>query len=270
MTTNLGNALANKANGQAPAAAPATSSLKGILASPAMKKKMDEILGQRAAQFAASIITLVGNDKYLQECVPMTVVQSAMTAAILDLPIDKNLGYAWVVPYKNNGVKEAQFQIGWKGLVQLALRTAQYRAINAIPVYEGQFVSWDPLSEKLVLDFEAKKSEVVTHYVGYFELINGFKKTTLWTRDGIITHARKYSKSYSYSSSAWQDKDKFDAMALKTVVRNMLSKWGILSIEMQKAFVEDDEETKLDNGDEPSVEYVDVDYEVVGQGDSNE
>ncbi|WP_201009054.1 recombinase RecT [Paenibacillus glycanilyticus] len=261
----LNNALASRAaGGQAPAAAP-TASVKAILASPAMKKKMDEILGQRAAQFAASIITLVGNDNYLQKCEPMSVVQSAMTAAILDLPVDKNLGYAWVVPYKN----VASFQIGWKGLVQLALRTAQYRAINAIPVYEGQFKSWNPLSERLEVDFEAKKSEVVTHYVGYFELNNGFKKTVLWTRDGIIAHAKKYSKSYSYSSSAWQDPDKFDGMALKTVVRNMLSKWGILSIEMQRAFTED-EDTKLENGQEPGVEYVDVDYEVVGEGGSNE
>lgn len=266
MATNqrdLGSALTNRAaGGQTPATStPAALGVKGVLASPTMKKKMDEILGKRAAQFAASIVSLVGNDSYLQKCEPMSVVQSAMTAAILDLPIDKNLGYAWVVPYKN----VASFQIGWKGLVQLALRTAQYRSINAIPIYEGQFKSWNPLTEKLELDFESRQSEVVTHYVGYFELINGFKKTVLWSRDGIIVHAKKYSKSYSYSSSAWQDAEKFDAMALKTVIRNMLSKWGILSIEMQRAFV-DDVDTKEENGDEPtSGSFIDVDYEVVGE-----
>lgn len=265
---DLGSALTNRANGNGgqQVASPAASGVKGILASPTMKKKLDEILGKRAAQFAASIVSLVGNDTYLQKCEPMSVVQSAMTAAILDLPIDKNLGYAWVVPYKNT----ASFQIGWKGLVQLALRTAQYRSINAIPLYEGQLKSWNPLTEKAEIDFEAKLSDVVTHYVGYFELINGFKKTVLWSRDGIISHAKKFSKSYSYSSSAWQDAEKFDAMALKTVIRNMLSKWGILSIEMQQAFV-DDVDAKEEHGDEPSSgSFIDVDYEVIPEGGNAE
>lgn len=263
-TTNQGGlsgALASRNNGgqQVATAASGMAGIKSILESPAIKQRINEILGKRSAQFSASIVTLVGNDTYLQKCEPKTVIQSAMTAAILDLPIDKNLGYAWVVPYKN----QASFQIGWKGLVQLALRTSQYRSINAIPLYEGQLKSWDRLSEKIEIDFEAKKSDVVTHYVGFFELINGFKKTVCWSKEEIIAHAKKYSKSYSYSSSAWQDPEKFDAMALKTVIRNLLSKWGIMSIEMQKAYTAD-EETKWETGNDATDEnYLDVDYEVV-------
>lgn len=267
MTTNdkrdLNAALSNKANGAGPVAQKPTAgaaAVKNIMASPNMQKRLDEILGKRSAQFTASLVSLVGNDAYLAKCEPMGIVTAAMTAAILDLPLNKDLGYAYIVPYKN----AASFQIGWKGLVQLALRTAQYESMNAIPLYEGQLKSWNPLTEKAEIDFEAQISDVVTHYVGYFELINGFKKTVLWTRDGIIKHAKKYSKSYSYSSSAWQDPDKFDGMALKTVVRNMLSKWGILSIEMQQAFA-DDEETKLENNAEPG-DFLDVDYEIVPEG----
>src|SRR5690606_8869355 len=147
-----------------------------------------------------------------------------------------NLGYAWVVPYGN----KAQFQLGYKGYVQLALRTGKYRAINAIPICEGELIKWNPLTEELVVDFEQRKSDAIIGYAGYFELVNGFRKTVYWSKEEIERHRQRFSKS----DFGW--KNDYDAMALKTVIRNMLSKWGILSIEMQEAYTKDiEQETEI-------------------------
>jgi len=227
--------------------------VKNLLNSPAIKKRFDEVLGKRAPQFMTSIINLVSSDKNLQQCDPMSIISSCMVAASLDLPVDKNLGYMWVVPYKDNktGKMIAQPQMGYKGYIQLALRTAVYKAINAIPVYEGELVKWNPLTEELEIDFEKRKSDAVIGYAGYFELVNGFRKTVYWTRDQIISHAKKYSKSFHKETSPWQDPEKFEGMALKTVIRNMLSKWGILSVEMRMAYSQD-VDTKLEYGEDPA------------------
>ncbi|MEB3752515.1 recombinase RecT [Geobacillus sp. FSL W8-0032] len=208
--------------------------LKGLLASPTLKKRFEEILDKRAPQFMTSIVNLYSSEKTLQKCDPMSVISSAMVAATLDLPVDKNLGYAWIVPYGN----QAQFQLGYKGYIQLALRTGQYRAINVIEVYEGQLKKWNPLTEELELDFEAKVSDKVIGYAGFFELINGFRKTVYWTKEQIEAHRKRFSKS----DFGW--KNDYDAMAKKTVLKAMLSKWGILSIEMQNAFIEDEKEVR--------------------------
>jgi len=253
---NLGAALSaranNQQNGNGGQISP-ISGVKSLLNSPAIKKRLEELSGKRAPQFATSIINLVSSDKNLQQCDPMSIISSCMVAASLDLPVDKNLGYMWVVPYKDNktGKMIAQPQMGYKGYIQLALRTAVYKAINAIPVYEGELVKWNPLTEELEIDFEKRKSDAVIGYAGYFELVNGFRKTVYWTRDQIISHAKKYSKSFHKESSPWQDPEKFEGMALKTVIRNMLSKWGILSVEMRMAYSED-VDTKLEYGEEPA------------------
>src|SRR5690606_16787875 len=161
-----------------------------------------------------------------------------------------NLGYAWVVPYGN----KAQFQLGYKGYVQLALRTGKYRAINAIPIREGELIKWNPLTEELVVDFEQRKSDAIIGYAGYFELVNGFRKTVYWSKDEIEKHRQRFSKS----DFGW--KNDYDAMALKTVIRNMLSKWGILSIEMQEAYVRDVEQEERPEQVDDSEQYIDVDY----------
>lgn len=229
-TKSLKNQLQSKNN--APQQPTTVQTLKGLLASPTLKKRFEEILDKRAPQFMTSIVNLYSSEKTLQKCDPMSVISSAMVAATLDLPVDKNLGYAWIVPYGN----QAQFQLGYKGYIQLALRTSQYRAINVIEVYEGQLKRWNPLTEELELDFEEKQSDKVIGYAGFFELVNGFRKTVYWTREQIETHRKKYSKS----DFGW--KNDFDAMAKKTVLKSLLSKWGILSIEMQNAFNEDEKE----------------------------
>jgi recombination protein RecT len=232
--------------------------VKSLLSSPNVKKRFEEVMKQRAPQYMASIINLYNSDTNLQNCDPMTVVASCMVAATLDLPVDKNLGYAWIVPYKSR----ATFQMGYKGYIQLALRTGLYRKINAIPVYEGELINFDPLTEELTIDFEKKKADKIIGYAGYFELINGFKKSVYWSRERIEIHRKKFSKS----DFGW-NKD-YDAMALKTVIRNMLSKWGILSIEMQTAYSKEID-TKIEHGEEDKEDPIDIDFSVV-QGESND
>lgn len=219
----------------------ATASLKGLMESDSIKKRFEEILKNRAAQYMSSIVNLVNSDAKLMECDPMSVIASCVVAATLDLPIDKNLGYAWVVPY----AKRATFQLGYKGYIQLALRTGQYRSINALPIREGELVSWNPLTEELKIDFAKRTSDKIIGYAGYFQLINGFRKTVYWSKEAIETHRKRFSKS----EFGW--KNDWDAMALKTVIRNMLSKWGILSVEMQKAYSEDIKEELTETGTSP-------------------
>lgn len=239
MATNasLKNKLANK---ETKIVSAGTLPLKDLLNTPTMKKRFEELLQSRAPQFITSILNLYNSDQALQKCEPMSIISAALVAASLNLPVDKNLGYAWIVPYNDNKqkTKKAQFQLGYKGYIQLALRTGQYRYINAIPVYEGELKKWNRLTEEFEIDFEAKKSDVVIGYAGYFELINGFRKTVYWTKEQIELHRKRFSKS----SFGW-DND-YDAMALKTVIKNMLSKWGILSVEMQNAFNEDEKEVR--------------------------
>lgn len=248
MATNqsLKNQLANK-NGQAPSTQGAT--MKGLLASPSVLKRFEEVLGKRATQFTASILSLYNNEKMLQKAEPMSVISSAMIAATLDLPVDKNLGYAWIVPYGG----KAQFQLGYKGYIQLALRTGQYRYINVTPIHEGELIMWNPLTEQIDIDFEQRESEVVVGYAAYFELLNGFRKTVYWTRDQVEKHRKKFSKS----DFGW--KNDWDAMAMKTVLKNLLSKWGILSVEMQKAVIEDSDDREIKDitpeDDENTIDY---------------
>lgn len=252
MATNssLKNQISNKQN-QAPAQTQGTT-MKGLLASPVVLKRFEEVLGKRANQFAASILSLYNSEKLLQKSEPMSVISSAMIAATLDLPIDKNLGYAWIVPYAG----KASFQMGYKGYIQLALRTGQYKNINVIEVYEGELVKWNRLTEELELDFELKESDKVIGYTGYFELLNGFRKTVYWTKADIEKHKKKFSKS----DFGW--KNDWDAMAKKTVIRNMLNKWGILSIDMQKAYV-DDEKLPVESEIREDAAVIDGDFSEV-------
>lgn len=204
--------------------------LKALMNTPMMKSKFEEVLHGKSNNFIASILNLVNNDSYLAKADAMSIASSAMVAATLDLPIDKNLGYAWIVPYGG----KAQFQLGYKGYIQLAQRSGQYKSLNVIEVYDGELKSWNRLSEEFEFNSEGKESDTIIGYVGYFELLNGFKKTVYWTKQEIEFHKRKFSKS----DFGW--KKDYDAMAKKTVLRNMLSKWGILSVEMQSATTKDE------------------------------
>lgn len=228
---SLKNQLAKKGTGNSLSIG---NTVKVLMENPSIKKRFEGVLKEKAPQYMSSIVNLVNSDTNLQKCDGMSVIASCMVAATMDLPVDKNLGYAWVVPYGNR----AQFQMGYKGYIQLALRTGQYKSINVVEIREGELVSWNPLTEEIEVDFSKRESDAVIGYAGYFKLINGFEKTVFWTKKEINNHANKFSKTINSKNSVW--KSNFDAMAKKTVLRNLLSKWGILSIEMQKAYTADE------------------------------
>jgi recombination protein RecT len=210
--------------------------LKNTLKASSVQEQFQNALKENSGVFIASIIDLYNNDQYLQQCDPNKVVMESLKAAILKLPINKSLGFAYLVPFKQNGVQQPQFQIGYKGLIQLAMRTGQYRIINADKVHEGEF----KLKNKLTGEFDMtgeKKSETVVGYFAHIEMLNGFAKTLYMTKPEIEAHAKKYSKSYNSNYSPW--KTEFDAMATKTVLRNLLSHYGFLSVEMANGISHD-------------------------------
>lgn len=216
--------------------------LKGIINSASVQEQFKNALQNGAPLFIASLIDIYGNDTYLQNCQPQAVIMEALKAATLKLPINKSLGFAYIVPYKNKqGVQEPQFQVGYKGYIQLAQRTGQYKYINADVVYEGELKGCDKVTGELDLSGETASDKVIG-YFAYIETVNGFKKAVYWTKDKVLSHAKRYSKSFHKQSSAWQSN--FDEMALKTMLRNLLSKYGVMSVEMMNAFTADSADDK--------------------------
>lgn len=209
---------------------------KDLFSQNSIQTRFEKLLGKKAQGFISSVLQTVNGNKQLEGANPITILNAAATAASLDLPINQSLGFAWIVPYKG----QAQFQIGWKGFVQLALRTGQYRRINVTEVYANQFKSFNRLTEELIADFTIDGEGEIVGYAAYFSLINGMEKLTYWTKEAVIKHAKKYSQSYGKGSfSPWNDKDQFHSMAMKTVLKNTISKWGIMSIEMQTGTLAD-------------------------------
>ena len=227
-------------------------------------QKFQELLGKRASSYLTSVLSVVSQSSMLANADPKTVYMAALTSATLDLPINQNLGFAYIVPYKNkNWIHEAQFQMGYKGFIQLALRSGQFQTISATPVYEGQLVEENPLTW-YVFDRKEKKSEVVIGYASYFKLLNWFEKTFYMTRAEIERHANLYSAQFKKSQSGlW--KDKFDEMATKTVIKLLLSKFAPLSVEMQKAVIADQGVLQDENFDE--VDYPDNDQAIIAEAD---
>ena len=207
--------------------------LRQCLKDPRYIARFEQVLGARANQFIASLIQ-VGSSYQLEKCEPNSVIAAAITAAALDLPIDKNLGFAHIVPYKT----QASFQLGAKGLVQLAIRTGQYKFLNCCVVRDGELAKYDELTGEVVLDTSKRKSEDIVGYAAYFKLVNGYEHAEYWTKQEVDDHAKRYSQAYKAGyETPW--KTNFDAMALKTVIKSLLSHWGIMSIEMQKAITHD-------------------------------
>lgn len=232
------------AAGMAPAGKQSVSAiLNGILDSEGYRRRIDDILGKRAPQFISSVVTMAANDAMLSKVVasaPQTIITSALKAAALDLPIDPALGTAYVVPFKNKVKKpdgseqwrdEATMIIGWKGLVQLAQRTGLYKRINADYVYEGEKIVDDRITGDIRIEGE-KASDKVIGYFAYFQLVNGFEKCVCWTREKVQAHEQKNRKG-QYMTKAWRDD--FDAMGRKTVLRELISKWGPMSIDYRTA-----------------------------------
>lgn len=206
---------------------------KGVLNSQTIRAQLKNSLKDKSGAFLSSMIDLYSTDTALQNCNPEKVALECVKAAALDLPLVKSLGYAYVVPYKN----VPTFTIGYKGLIQLAQRTGQYKIINADVVYEGELLGFDKLSG--IPDLSGERiSDKVVGYFAYFQLLNGHEHVYYMSHHDMEQYAEKYSPSYNSSQSPW--KKEFDKMAMKTVLRQLLSKWGPTSTEMQKVEQYDD------------------------------
>lgn len=206
--------------------------MKNLLKNQGMQNLFADALKENKDRFLASIIDLYNGDTTLQDCNPKEVVMEALKAATLNLPINKNLGYAYIVPYKSKGVSRPQFQIGYKGYIQMAQRSGQYKALNAGILYEGMEVKRDFLRGTFEIIGEPKSDEVMG-YFAYFQLLNGYEKAIFMTKDEVIEHAERYSQAYGSKYSPW--KNQFDEMGQKTVIKKLLSKYGVLTTEFQDA-----------------------------------
>lgn len=273
--------------------------LKSMLNAPSVVEQFQNALAKNAPTFIASVIDLYNGDNKLQLCEPKQVVMEALKAAVLHLPINKSLGFAYIIPFQNskkddkgNWIKvyEPVFQMGYKGFIQLAMRTGQYRTINADVVYEGELRKANKLTGEIAFDGE-KKSDKVVGYFCYFELLNGFSKTLYMTVEQMAEHAKRYSKGLKKETTVesllnlsnlpvapdsktvgWMGN--FHGMAVKTVIRNLLGKYGYLSVEMQQAIVNDTEGDTSENrdslvhenGNAQVFDATDVQYEDVSTG----
>lgn len=219
--------------------------LKKALSTESVQSQFQNALDKNASLFCASLIDLYASDSYLQKCEPRSVIMEALKAATLKLGINKSLGYAYIVPYKDkSGRFNPTMQIGYKGYIQLAQRTGQYRRLNADCVYEGERVEMDRVSGDVSI-YGDPTSDKAVGYFAYMETVTGFQKTIFWTRDQVVAHAKRFSKSYNSNNSAW--KSDFDAMAIKTVIRALLSKYGVMSVEMANAIDTDNRDHKSFN-----------------------
>lgn len=218
--------------------------LKSMLSREDMAAAFKKVLGENAEAFMASILTSVNLDDNLKFCAPDSIINSAMLAASLDLPIEKNLGQAWLIPYNSKEGKRAQFQIGYKGLVQLALRTNEYDTLHAGEIYNGITVKVNPVTGKVDWSGEAISDQVIG-YIAYMKLLNGFERATYMTFDEAQAHAKKYSKSFGRTDSPWATHP--HEMGKKTVLKRLLTKYGLLSVKMRRAITAD--ETEMDKVD---------------------
>ena len=212
--------------------------LNGILDGEKMRRRFDELLGKRTPQFLSSLVSMINDNPDLQAAFysnAMSVIKSALQAASYDLPIDPSLGYAYIVPYKNKGKPTATFIIGYKGMVQLCLRTGAYKCVpDAVDVREGELESYNRLTGEAVFNWiedEDEREELpIIGYAGYFQLKNGAEKTIFMTVKQIKKHEQKNRKG-EYMGKGWREN--FDAMARKTVSRRLCSKYALMSIEYQ-------------------------------------
>ena len=230
---------------------------KHFFNSPAVKQKFSEVLDGNGQQFVASLLSIITNNKLLAKATNESIMTAAMKAATLKLPIEPSLGMAYVVPYNRSEkhgdtwikINEAQFQMGYKGFIQLAQRSGQIRNINCDIVYKEEFLRYDKVYGALHLKEEQVDSGEVEGYFASLELINGFRKMIFWKKEKVIAHAQKYSKTYDKqigdfkSGTPW--KTEFDAMAQKTLIKELLSKYAPLSTELQEAIIADNEDSNV-------------------------
>lgn len=218
-----------------------------MISTPKYQKMINNTLRdpKRAQRFTSSIISAVATNPMLQECDPSTILSGALLGESLGLSPSPQLGQYYLVPFNNTkkGCKDAQFQLGYKGYIQLALRSGYYKHLNVIAVKAGELVRFNPLTEEIELNLNedelAREASATIGYLAMFEYLNGFRKTIYWSREKMEAHALRHSKGYAAKKGyTFWEKD-FDAMAFKTMLRQLISKWGIMSVELQQAFESD-------------------------------
>ncbi|HEM4631174.1 TPA: recombinase RecT [Streptococcus suis] len=225
--------------------------------STAVLEKFRSVLNGRETQFVTSLLSIINSNSYLAKATNTSIMNAAMKAATLNLPIEPSLGMAYVVPYNrsekqgNTWVKinEAQFQMGYRGFIQLAQRSGQIRNINCDIVYKEEFLRYDKVYGTLHLTDEQVDSGEVVGYFASLELINGFRKMIFWKKEKVVAHAQKYSKTYDKSTGDFKPgtpwSTEFDAMAQKTLIKELLSKYAPLSVELQEAIMADNEDSHV-------------------------
>ena len=250
-----------------------------FMTAPSIKNRINEVVGKNAQSFMTSIVSAVSANPALQECEPSSILSAAFLGEGLKLSPSPQLGQYYIVPYENKkaGVKQAQFQLGYKGYIQLAIRSGYYRKINVLSIKAGELIRFDPLNEdievNLIDDFEDRENRETIGYYAMFEYTSGFRKAIYWPKSKMLCHADRFSKAFSkesykkllagqipekdmwkYSSFWYKD---FDAMAYKTMLRQLISKWGVMSVDLQKAYEADEALIKEDG----TAEYIDIEEE---------
>lgn len=234
--------------------------LTAYLTSDAVKSQINKVIGgANGDRFVSSIISAVQANASLKDCTSPSIVSAALLGYSLKLSPSPQLGQYYLVPFYNRkkGLSEAQFNLGYKGYIQLALRSGQYKKLNVLAIKEGELINYNPLDEeievKLIDDEEERENAKTIGYYAMFEYLNGFKKTMYWSKAKMESHALKYSQGYKAKKGyTFWEKD-FDSMAYKTMLRQLISKWGIMSIDMQSALDSDMGVIKEDG----TVDYVD-------------
>lgn len=219
-------------------------SLAAYLTQEAVKNQISNIVGGRSQRFISAIVSAVNTNPQLQECTNQSIVSGALLGESLNLSPSPQLGQYYLVPFndKNKG-KVAQFQLGYKGYIQLAIRSGQYKKLNVLAIKKGELVKFDPLNEEIEVNLmqneeERENAETVGYYA-MFEYTNGFRKAIYWSKAKMEAHAMRYSMGYRAKKGyTFWEKD-FDAMAYKTMLRQLISKWGIMSVDMVNAFEND-------------------------------
>lgn len=233
----------------------------GFMMNPNTQDYLQSVLREKSSSFVNNMVALVANNKALQSCKPASIMYVGLKATALGLPLDQNLGFAYAIPYKDNKAGEtvAQFQMGYKGFIQLALRTGQFSTINATDIREGEISSINRLTGEITFaDVPDRAGRKIVGYAAFFRLTNGFRKTLYMSVEEITEHAKKYSQTfkseYTRKSSKWTTD--FDAMATKTVIKLLLSKYAPLSVEMQelREAITADQASFGDNGE---IDYID-------------
>ena len=239
------------------------------------KNLINNTLGdsKRAAGFVTAITSAVATNPQLAECDPGTILSAGLLGETLQLSPSPQLGQYYLVPFNDRklGRKVAQFQLGYKGYIQLAIRSGQYKKLNAMAIKEGELIRFDPLNEEIkvqLIEDESERDKTPTiGYYAMFEYLNGFRKVIYWSKEKMQNHALEYSQGYrAHKGYTFWEKD-FDGMAIKTMLRQLISKWGIMSIEFQKAYEADMGVLREDN----SIEYVDnidAEFDAVSDAES--